>query len=274
MRIGSVELEPLTDSVGEIADLTDAYPGVPAEDWQPYRDLYPDLFAGHRWRLPCVCYLIRSGARTILVDTGAGPPGFWKETPELEGGLLPELADRGVDPQDVDDVFITHVHGDHIGWNTDAAGEVVFQRARYLLHPEAVAHARERLDEPHVERVFRALFERDAVLPVAPATEIAPGVVTTPLPGHQPGHCGLSISSDGAEGILVADAVPHPALADQPDWVFDWDRDPELATRTRRALVEELVDSDTLVVCGHYPAGGIGRFRTRDGRVVWEPASG
>lgn len=273
MRVGSIELEPLTDSVGEIGELSDAYPGVPADDWQPYRELYPELFAGHRWRLPCMCYLILAGTRTIIVDTGAGPPGFWEETPELEGGLLPELADRGVVPEDVDDVFITHVHGDHMGWNTDVAGEVVFQRARYLLRPEAVAHARERLDEPHVERVFRALFERDAVLPVAAETEIAPGVVTASLPGHAQGHSGLRISSDGAEAILIGDAVPHPALADQPDWVFDWDGDSATANSTRKALVEELVDTETLVTCGHYPGSGIGRFRTRDGRVVWEPAS-
>jgi glyoxylase-like metal-dependent hydrolase (beta-lactamase superfamily II) len=275
LRIGAVELTPLTDAIGELSELAEAYPEVPAQAWQPYRELYPELFAGDGWRVPCTCYLVRSDPRTILVDTGTGPPGFWDETPpELEGGLLPALAETGVAPEEVDDVFITHVHGDHIGWNTDAAGEVVFPRARYLLHPEAVAHARELLDEAYVERSFRAVFERDAVVPIPAEAAIAPGVATTALPGHARGHSGLRISSDGAEAILIGDAVPHPALADQPDWVFDWDRDPATAKTTRMALVEELVDTKTLIVCGHYPGTGIGRFRTRDSRVVWESASG
>ena len=277
MRVGSVELTPLIDSIGEF-DLTGAYSGVPLEAWRPYRDLYPELFAGDgdRWRLPCMCFLIRSGRHTVLVDTGTGPPGFWdEEAPEMEGGLLPALAEHGVAPEDVDVVFITHVHGDHIGWNTNEAGEALFPSARYVLDREAAARARERTEEePHVARCFRTLFEQELVEAAADGTELAPGVATTALPGHSTGHSGLRISSNGAEAILVADAVPHPALADQPDWVFVWDQDAAIAGRTRRALVEELVDTDTLVACGHYPAGGIGRFLTRDDRVVWEPASG
>jgi glyoxylase-like metal-dependent hydrolase (beta-lactamase superfamily II) len=272
VRIGSVELVPLTDSIGELADLSEVYPDVPAEAWQPYRELYPDLFAGGRWLVPCTCYLVRSDTRTILVDTGTGPPGFWDDAPpELEGGLLPALARHGVAPEDVDDVFITHVHGDHIGWNTDAAGEPLFPRARYLLDPEAVARARERLEQPWAERCFRTLFAQEVVAAAPAGTELAPGVVTTALPGHDPGHAGLRISSDDAEAILIGDAIPHPALADQPDWFFKWDHDPAQAEKTRRALRAELVDTELLVACGHYPGSGIGRLRTRDGLVVWEP---
>lgn len=274
MKVGSVELAPLTDAIGELGDLTKTYPDVPIDAWQPYRDLYPDLFAGDRWRIPCTCYLVRSGGRTILVDTGTGPPGTWDDPPpEFEGGLLLALARCGVTVFDVDDVFITHVHGDHIGWNTDAYGETMFARARYVLDPDAVARANERLAQPWVERTFRVLFERELVTAVAPGTELAPGVVTTPLPGHDPGHSGIRITSDGAEAILIGDAVPHPALADQPDWVFVWDHDPAQATETRKALRAELVDAETLVVCGHYPGSGIGFFRAGDGRVEWVEAS-
>lgn len=274
LRIGSVELVPLTDAIGELGDLAEVYPDVPLDAWQPYRDLYPELFAGDAWHVPCTCYLVRSAERTILVDTGAGPSGFGDEAPsELEADLLPALARHGVAPEDVDDVFITHVHSDHIGWNTDAAGEPVFPRARYLADPAAVDCARERLAQPWVERPFRILFERDLVTAVAPGTELAPGVVTTPLPGHDPGHSGIRITSDGAEAILLGDAVPHPALADQPDWVFVWDSDPAQANETRTALRTELVDTETFVVCGHYPGSGIGFLRSADGRVEWVEAS-
>lgn len=273
LRIGSVELVPLTDAIGELGDLAEVYPDVPLDAWQPYRDLYPELFAGDAWHVPCTCYLVRSAERTILVDTGAGPSGFGDEAPsELEADLLPALARHGVAPEDVDDVFITHVHSDHIGWNTDAAGQPVFPRARYLLDPTAVARARERSEQPWVGRCFRTLFERDLVTAVASGTELAPGVVTTLLPGHEPGHSGVRITSDGAEAIVIGDAVPHPALADRPDWVFVWDHDPVQAQETRETLRAEVVDTDKLVACGHYPGSGIGRLRSRGGQVVWEPS--
>jgi hypothetical protein len=64
----------------------------------------------------------------------------------------------------------------------------------------------------------------------------------------------------------------YPALLDQPAWRFESDHDHERSGETRRALVAELADTDTLVVCGHYSGSGIGRVATRDGRVVWKEA--
>jgi hypothetical protein len=94
--VGSAELEPLTDAVGVLGELGELYPGVDPDAWKPYRELYPDLFAGDAWRLPCTCYLVRAGGRTVLVDTGVGPPGLWDREPEREGGLLPALAARAL----------------------------------------------------------------------------------------------------------------------------------------------------------------------------------
>jgi hypothetical protein len=68
VRVGSVELDPVVDAWGELGELREVYPETPAEAWEPYRGLYPDLFAGSRWRLPCTCYLVRSGGRVVLVD--------------------------------------------------------------------------------------------------------------------------------------------------------------------------------------------------------------
>jgi len=66
-----------------------------------------------------------------------------------------------------------------------------------------------------------------------------------------------------------ADSAVHPALLDEPDWVYVSDGDPDVCAETRRGLLPELVDRDVLVACGHYPGSGIGRVVTRDGRVVW-----
>jgi hypothetical protein len=81
---------------------------------------------------------------------------------------------------------------------------------------------------------------------------------------------GLRIDSQGERAVLIADAAVNPMLLDHPERTYLSDSDAEACLATRRALLPELVDQDVLAVCGHYPAGGIGRVVTRDGRVVWE----
>jgi glyoxylase-like metal-dependent hydrolase (beta-lactamase superfamily II) len=81
---------------------------------------------------------------------------------------------------------------------------------------------------------------------------------------------GVRIRSNGEEAVLIADAAPHPALLDRPDWVYAFDDAPQ--TTTRAELIAELVDRDVLAICGHYPGSGVGRIVSRDGRVVWEEA--
>lgn len=268
MRVGSVELDAIVDAWGELGELDELYPDVPAETWEPYRELYPELFAESRWRLPCTCYLIRSSGRTVLVDTGVGPPGLWDWTGESEGGLLPGLADLGVGPDDVDVVFLTHIHIDHLGWNADAGGAPLFSRARYLLHPDGLALATgERADLPHIRRCVHSILQAGLVEEVGAGAEIAPDVVTIGLPGHLPGHLGLRL---GDEAVLIADAAVHPTLLEEPDWLYVSDSDAGRCAATRRTLVAELVDQNVLVVCGHYPDEGIGRVTRRDGRVIWE----
>jgi glyoxylase-like metal-dependent hydrolase (beta-lactamase superfamily II) len=263
--VGSVELVPLVDAVGLLGELEELYPGF--DDWKPYRALYPELFAGSQWRIACTSYLVRSGGTTVLVDTGVGPAGLWGWTPEWEEGLVPALGEAGVGPDEVDIVFLTHLHIDHVGWNSDRDGDLVFPSARYVAHRDGVAFARAS-DRPHVERTINAVdFEE-----IGGETELAAGVTAFELPGHFPGHMGLRIASGGSEAVLIADAAVHPTLLHEPDAVYVSDGDPAECAATRRALLPELVDRDVLTVCGHYPAGGIGRAVTREGRIVWEPA--
>jgi glyoxylase-like metal-dependent hydrolase (beta-lactamase superfamily II) len=271
--VGSVELLPLRDAVGVLGQLAELYPDAPLEAWEPYRVLYPEAFRGTSWRIPCTCYLIRSGRRVVLVDTGVGPPGLWDWDAEEEGGLLPGLARHGVEPRDVDTVVLTHVHVDHVGWNTDAAGELVFPRARFLAHRDAIAAARRSADIPHIPRCVLSLAEKGVVDELDGEEQVADGVTVVPLPGHASGHVGVRIASNGAEALLIGDAAVHPVLLDQPSWRYMSDRDHEESVATRRALLADVLDRDVLVVCGHYPGGGIGRVTRRDGRSVWEEAA-
>jgi glyoxylase-like metal-dependent hydrolase (beta-lactamase superfamily II) len=268
--IGDLELHPLADAVGLLAEYRDLYPDVAADSWEPYRKLYPDLFAGASWRLPCTCYLVRAGDANVLVDTGAGPPGHWDWAVEREGGLPGALERLDVGRDEVDVVFLTHLHIDHLGWNADGDGAVYFPRARYVVHRDALAFARTRPELPHIRRCVEGLLDRFHKL--TGDMELVPDVTAIASPGHYPGHMSLRLASGGREAVLLADVAVHPALLHEPDWQYVSDLDPSTAADTRRALVPELVDRDVLVACGHYPGTGIGRVVTSDGRVIWKEA--
>jgi glyoxylase-like metal-dependent hydrolase (beta-lactamase superfamily II) len=271
VEIGAATLVPLVDAAGELGELAELYPDVAPDAWRPYQDLYPGLFAGGRWRLPFGGYLIRSGAATVVVDTGAGPPGLHGFRVDFDGRLPAELRSHGVSPADVDAVVLTHLHSDHVGWNTDAAGAAFFPRARYLAHADALADARRLADRPHVRRCVAPLGPR--LEPLDDGEEVAPGVQAVSAPGHHPGHLAIRIRSAGQEALILGDAAAHPALLDAPGWRFVNDRDHEQSVRTREQLVAQLAGTGTLAICGHFPEGGVGRVVTRDGRVVWERAA-
>lgn len=262
MRLGDIEIVPVLDAVG-VLPLDEFYPGVSAEQWQPYRALYPEVFDGPRWRLLCASYLIRSGGRTVLVDTGLGRYDLF-DSAELTGGLVTALAEHGVEPDEVDTVFLTHLHVDHVGTN------LAFGRARYAMHTQTSAAASGRADRPHIAESVLPLIEAGRVDAVDDGAELAPGVTTVVLEGHDEGHTGLRL---GSEAILIADAAGHPALLDEPEWPFVGDGDAPASAATRRALVDEVLDTAMLVICGHYPGTGIGRvLHAEDGRVVWREA--
>jgi glyoxylase-like metal-dependent hydrolase (beta-lactamase superfamily II) len=269
VKVGSIELAPVPDAMALLGEYSELYPEVPGASWEPFRTLYPDLFSGTTWRLPCTCFLVRSAGTTVLVDTGLGPPGLTGWELEEEGRLSGSLGALGVAPDDVDVVFLTHLHIDHVGWNADSDGNPSFPRARYVVHEDALAFARSQDTRPHVRRCILPLdFET-----VAGDVELAAGVTAFEAPGHYAGHMALRLADDASEAVLVADFAVHPALLQEPAWLYVSDVDPAVTAETRRALLPEFLDRDVLVACGHYPGSGIGRVVTRGDRVVWEEAT-
>jgi glyoxylase-like metal-dependent hydrolase (beta-lactamase superfamily II) len=263
---GGVQIDALLDAAGDLGELDELFPLT--GEWDRYRAAYPPLFNGSQFHLPCVSYLLRSGGQTVVVDTGVGPPGLWEDWGgDVEGQLPASLAAAGVAPGQVDVVFLTHLHIDHVGWNTDADGRVFFPNARYVVHRESLAFARGDGRRNHTSRTIDPVeFEE-----LDGEAELAPGIRAIPLPGHYPGHMGVRIALGGGEALVIADAAAHPMLLDRPRDTFANDIDAELSIATRVALLPELVDTGTLVLSGHYPDGGIGRVMRRDGRVLWTP---
>lgn len=278
LRVGPIELVPLLDGDETLTDpLGASFPGVPAEAWPSIEREQPLLVGtGGAWHIRIRCTLVRTDDRTILVDTGVGPPtapaAAWFPTP---GRLPAELAAAGVAPADVDTVVLTHIHDDHLG-GTTAGGGPAFPNARYLLQAADLEALRSgaRTDEEDRE-IYEASvrpLETGGVLDTLRGdAELAPGIRIRHAPGHTPGHQIVDVAVEGSRVVVSADAFNLPVQMTEPDWYSATDQDPTVANATRRSLLGELAGTPALVAPSHF-AEPFGRVTTgADGRTAWEP---
>ncbi len=245
VHAGEAQVDSLVDAVGSFATYEGVFPEATEEDWAPWRQRHPELFEGEAWRLPFRSFLIRTDGRVVLVDTGVGPAGDEGWLPERQGWLLRELGRCGVAPTDVDTVFLTHVHVDHVGWNH------AFETARFVAHQDSAPVAQER---------GRPLPQRTEL--VAVEVELAPEVVAFETPGHLPGHMSVRV---GDELVILGDVAVHPAQLARPGLVYASDANAERSAATREEVLARY--GDRVLAGGHLPGTGFGRLV--DG--VWTP---
>jgi glyoxylase-like metal-dependent hydrolase (beta-lactamase superfamily II) len=254
VRTGDTEVVSVLDTVGVLGPYAELFPNAEAESWQPWRERYPELFERDSWRLPVLVFAIRAPDTTVLLDTGVGPAGEGEFMPDRQGLLLAGLAQAGIAPDDVDVVFISHIHVDHVGWTH------AFRRARLLLHRSTWALAQERADREYIRRNLLELDDRVETLDGE--TELAPGVVAFETPGHVAGHMSLRVGDDL---ILLADVAAHVAQLEEPDIVFAYDDEPAVAVQTRRNVLSAY--GDRILACPHGSGSGFGRLEAG----TWEP---
>jgi len=213
--------------------------------------------------------VIQTPTRRIVVDTGLGNDKQDRTIPawnNRQGRFLDDLAKAGFPPDSIDTVLCTHLHVDHVGWNTRlVAGKWVptFVNARYLFGDIEYAYWRNHSTAPDKAAVFR-----DSVAPIVEAgkadlvagdARICEEITLIPTPGHSPGHVSLHIRSAGEEGVLTGDVAHHPCQMAHLDWSSTADSDPHRAARTRRELFSRFADQPVLVIGGHFDAGHIKR---------------
>ncbi|MEO1061602.1 MAG: MBL fold metallo-hydrolase [Actinomycetota bacterium] len=216
-------------------------------------------------------FVVESGDRRIVVDTCVGndkPRG----TPlfdRLETGFLADL-DAVCPVEDVDTVVCTHLHVDHVGWNTQLRdGEWVptFERARHLFARAEYEHWAEDTDElsvavqaDSVEPVMRA----GLVDLVEPDHAITDDVLLEPTHGHTPGHVSVRISSRGESAVITGDMTHHPIQLTRPAISSSADVDSTASTDTRRDSFARWADAGTLVIGSHYAQPSAGRLVEHD----------
>lgn len=225
--------------------------------------------------------VVDTGRRRILVDTCIGndkersiPAWSHLQTPFLD-----DLAAAGYPRDSIDTVLCTHLHVDHVGWNTmwvDGAWVPTFPNARYLLAEEEWRYwsaqdpeAEGGLNLNVLDDSVRPVFDAGLVDLVGPTHSICEEVQLEPTPGHTPGHVSVHITSQGQEALITGDCIHHPCQMSRTDWCSSADSDQAQGQRTREALLERYADGDVLVIGTHFATPTAGRVRTRDQGGYW-----
>ncbi len=213
--------------------------------------------------------LVETPSRRIIVDTGLGNDKQGRKVPTWNNRkepFLERLTQAGFAPDSIDTVLCTHLHVDHVGWNTrlvDGKWVPTFANARYVFGRTEFEYWRDGNHEPDKAAVFN-----DSVKPIADAgkADLVPDnhrltdeITLIPTPGHSPGHVSVHIKSDGHEALLTGDVAHHPCQMAHLDWSSTADSDPRQAVTSRRELFSRFADTPTLVIGGHFSAGHLRR---------------
>jgi glyoxylase-like metal-dependent hydrolase (beta-lactamase superfamily II) len=236
---------------------------VTREEW-----LHPDFAsADGLLRIDSHSFAFVTGGSRVVVDTGIGN-GKTRANPawhDLRTGYLERLTAAGFPPEAVDLVVLTHLHTDHVGWNTVSRHrkwEPTFPNARYVT-----SRAEHDFWSGYAMDEARAQMFRDSVHPIedaglldlvdAPA-KLAPGLCVLPTPGHTPGHLAVELRSGGETALITGDCVHHPVQFAHPAITSCVDIDPSQAEATRHSLLASLAGTATLVLGSHFapPTGG------------------
>ncbi|HEX8966955.1 MAG TPA: MBL fold metallo-hydrolase, partial [Chloroflexota bacterium] len=227
-------------------------------------------------------FVVKSHNKTILLDAGVGAWGLWRFG---DGHLLDALAGLDVRPDEIDVVIPSHLHLDHIGWNTrpgpDGQPVITFPNARYLFHKADWDHFTDpqviKRDDPQ-SRLARiadtCLFPvRDAgqVDLVTSDTSVTDEVRILHTPGHTPGSVSVLVESGGESAIFIGDVAHLCVQLTEYDWSPLGDLDRETSPRSRQKVVEEAVGRNALVAGPHLEEGPVfGHMVMLDGRRVWQ----
>jgi glyoxylase-like metal-dependent hydrolase (beta-lactamase superfamily II) len=231
-------------------------------------------------------WILRDGTRTIVIDTGGGDdkdrplsPRFHMQKHHLDE----RLRAAGVEANEVDTVLLTHLHVDHVGWNTRRDGErwvPMFPNAEYVVTAtELEARDPERGAAQKPPASWNVYL--DCVKPVLEAGQMrivegdetfAPGIDFVPIPGHAPGMMGIRVRSGGKEAFFIADVMHQPIQVYHPDWNSKYCENQPLARETRAKVLKHAADEGALFLPAHFNTPYCGYVRSGAGGYVFEPS--
>ena len=269
VRAGGFEITALVDAHGSFGTYDELFDIPGDRDRREWKASFPELSEGDRWVVPFGAYLVTGGSFTALIDTGVGPPpGEPDFLPDRQGWLPERLSALGISRDDIDLVFLTHHHSDHIGWNVRRS-EPFFPKARYVTGREAWTWTLTNRTEEFILGQLLPLEDAGVVDLIDDGTTIASGLQAVSTPGHYPGHLSVRIGRGRDRATLLGDVAVHPMQISVPEISYAFDTDASRATATREEFIATLHDGE-LALCNHYPGGGLGRIVHGD-EPRWEP---
>ncbi|WP_030903589.1 MBL fold metallo-hydrolase [Streptomyces sp. NRRL F-5126] len=301
LELGDVTVTRVVEWSGRIRTVGEMVPDSPEEVREEHRaELVPDFWDPRDDAYLCAVqsWIIRSEGRVIVVDTGAGNDRDRPQVPpfdHLSTPFLDNLARAGVRPEDVDVVVNTHVHYDHVGWNTrldDGAWVPTFPRATYLIprvdreyFDPANEHLRPaaRSDADRLRREGNRLVFADSVQPILDSGRavlwedrhrIDADLELRAAPGHTPGSSALWLRSGTERAVFVGDMLHSPVQLWTPHANSCFCEDPRQSRETRRRVLAEAADTRALVLPAHFPGRGAARVKHEGDRFEireWAP---
>ena len=242
-------------------------------DWKPYKDYKKETID-----LNLGSFIVKTKSKTILVDTGLGKLDHGILQLEKEA-LISDMSKSGFSVQDIDIVFITHLHLDHVGTNmtlTKEGWEPTFPNAKYfvsnkdwklfskLINTKTFKYIKEQVS-PLIKLGLLNKFDEEISL--------TDEVTTLPTPGHTPGHTSLLISSNDEKAIITGDAIHIPIQSENTSWSPSPDRDKILSAKSREKLVSYIEKEHALIAAGHFSFPGFGKIIRVNSKRTYIPVS-
>jgi glyoxylase-like metal-dependent hydrolase (beta-lactamase superfamily II) len=273
-----VEIIGLLDVGPGARDPSAMFPQGTPDVWARYKEyMTPD----GKYPTNNSCFFVRTPQHKMLVDTALGK-GPHANAGGVMGKMLDALKEKaGIGPEEIDLVLITHLHGDHIGWNVDYSGDAprpTFPKAKYII-PEGDWDYYTKSPEPPLERrhaverqMAPLVFQMNLVEFVQGERQITPEVTTVPTPGHTPGHQCFYIQSGGQRAMLTGDLFHSPMQVEHPEWNMGADVDKPTAAKSRTAMMNRFAKERFNAVCAPHIVVGknIGQVIELEGRRMWQ----
>ena len=231
--------------------------------------LFPEFISSaHGLKLVIQLIVIESNGKIIIVDTCVGNHKniYYKPWANKENKFLEKLVALGIKRENVDFVICTHIHLDHVGWNTfknNDEWETTFPNAEYIFSEKELDHARKFENTLHGDILKESI---DPVLRAGQAKLISPpysidkNIKIINTPGHTPGHMSVVINYGGFNAYVTGDMIHHPCQIAYPEWGTYYDVDKELAMKTRKRFLEKNAEQDSIIIGTHFSGSSIGKI--------------
>jgi glyoxylase-like metal-dependent hydrolase (beta-lactamase superfamily II) len=269
LQLGDIRIDRVQDWVGPLFEVASFFPDSDwasieeQRDWLEPHFLKPrDIMTKGFLDASLHTFVVRTSHHNILIDTCVGNHKERSILPDwsmMDTNYLGKIAALGLSPEDIDFVMCTHLHVDHVGWNTkldNGRWVPTFPNARYIFHRSEYDHWLDNRDHHGMDGAFD-----DSVLPVVEAGRadlvagdygIDDSIWLEPSPGHTPGHVCINVVSKDASGLFTGDSFHHPVQIAYPEWSTAFCSDIEQSAIARRTILDRLVDTDTYILAAHF----------------------